>query len=64
LAALLVAGVAAAAQAHSPPGHIAFVQRTNAVDSIWTMNAFGTVLARVASGTSPAWNLRGRASRT
>ena len=59
LAALLLAGVAAAAPAHSPPGHIAFVQRTNGVDSIWTMNAFGTGLARLASGTSPAWNLTG-----
>jgi TolB protein len=56
----VAASLAAAAPTHSPPGHIAFVQDTGGRASIWTMNAFGTALTRLATGTSPAWNLTGR----
>jgi TolB protein len=57
---MLAASSGSPAPAHSPPGHIAFVQDTGGRAYIWTMNAFGTGLTRVASGTSPAWNLTGR----
>src|SRR4051794_16997241 len=55
---VLVLGTGSAA-AHSPPGHIAFVQVRGGQASIWTMNAFGTGLRRLAAGSSPAWTLTG-----
>jgi TolB protein len=58
LAAVLMLDVGSAA-AHSPPGHVAFVEYRGGPPSIWTMNAFGTGLRRLASGSGPAWSLTG-----
>ena len=57
-AALVPAYVAAAPQ-HSPPGSIAFVRDGDGRPAVWTMNAFGTGLRRLAAGSSPAWTLAG-----
>jgi Tol biopolymer transport system component len=58
LAVLLVLGAAPAA-AHSPPGRVAFTQVRGGKAAIWTMNAFGTGLRRLAAGSHPAWTLTG-----
>jgi TolB protein len=58
VAVALVLG-AGPATAHSPPGRIAFVQVRAGKSSVWLMNAFGTGLRRLASGSSPAWSLTG-----
>jgi Tol biopolymer transport system component len=50
---------AAPAGAHSPPGHIAFAEVRGGKPAIWTMNAFGTGLRRLAEGSHPAWTLTG-----
>jgi TolB protein len=58
LAVAIVLGAGPAA-AHSPPGHVAFTQVRGGRSAIWTMNAFGTGLRRVATGAFPAWSLTG-----
>ncbi len=58
LAVALLLGAGSAA-AHSPPGHVAFAQVRNGRSAIWTMNAFGTGLRRLAAGSSPVWTLAG-----